>query len=598
MNSKSKPSTNKKTMKAIEIRNKYLKFFESHGHKIIPSAPLIPENDPSVLFTTAGMQPLVPYLLGEKHPEGTRLTDYQKCLRTNDIDEVGDNRHLTYFEMLGNWSLGDYFKEEAIAMSYELLTKEFGIDPNKLSVTCFAGDEDAPRDEVAANAWKKAGIPEERIYFYGKDDNWWIAGEEGPCGPDTEMYLDTGKPACGPDCQPSCSCGKYVEIWNNVFMEYYKSKDGSISKLKQQNVDTGLGLERMTMLLQGKETPFDTEIFLPIMEKLKELAKQDSIESRRIVAEHLRASIMVIADGGKPSNIDRGYVLRKLIRRMTRHLNKLQINLEELGNLIDLYIDTLQELYPELQTKKEMIKQTIIEEKDKFIKTLSHGEKEFEKVVAKAKQENKTTIDGYTIFKLYETYGFPPEITTDLAKEQGFSVDLSEFDKLFKEHQEKSRQGSELKFKGGLAEQNEQTIAYHTATHLLHKALQIVLGDHAKQCGSNITTERLRFDFTHPEKMTKEQLQQVEDLVNEQIKRDLPVTCEEMSLEEAKASGATGLFENKYGEKVKVYTIGDFSKEICGGPHVTHTGVLGHFKIKKEESSSAGVRRIKAILEK
>ena len=593
-----KPSTNKITMKAIEIRNTYLKFFEKHGHKIIPSAPLIPENDPSVLFTTAGMQPLVPYLLGETHPEGKRLTDYQKCLRTNDIDEVGDNRHLTYFEMLGNWSLGDYFKEEAIAMSYELLTKEFGIDPNKLSVTCFAGDEDAPRDEVAANAWKKAGIPEERIYFYGKDDNWWIAGEEGPCGPDTEMYLDTGKPACGPDCQPSCSCGKYVEIWNNVFMEYYKSKDGSISKLKQQNVDTGLGLERMTMLLQGKETPFDTEIFLPIMEKLKELAKQDSIESRRIVAEHLRASIMVIADGGKPSNIDRGYVLRKLIRRMTRHLNKLQINLDELGNLIDLYIDTLQELYPELQSKKDMIKQTIIEEKNKFMKTLSHGEKEFEKVVAKAKQENKTMIDGYTIFKLYETYGFPPEITTDLAKEQGFTVDLSEFDKLFKEHQEKSRQGSELKFKGGLAEQNEQTIAYHTATHLLHKALQIVLGDHAKQCGSNITTERLRFDFTHPEKMTKEQLQQVENLVNEQIKRDLPVTCEEMTLEEAKASGATGLFENKYGEKVKVYTIGDFSKEICGGPHVTHTGELGHFKIKKEESSSAGVRRIKAILEK
>ena len=585
-------------MKAIEIRNKYLNFFKNHGHNVIPSAPLIPENDPSVLFTTAGMQPLVPYLLGEKHPAGKRLTDYQKCVRTNDIEEVGDNRHLTYFEMLGNWSLGDYFKEEAVSMSFEFLTKELGIPVDKISVTCFAGDEDAPRDDVAANAWKKAGIPKERIYFYGKDDNWWIAGEEGPCGPDTEMYLDTGKPACGPDCQPSCGCGKYVEIWNNVFMEYYKSKDGSITKLKQQNVDTGLGLERMTMLLQGKETPFDTEIFLPIMEKLKELAKQDAIESRRIVAEHLRASIMVVADGGKPSNIDRGYVLRKLIRRMTRHLNKLQINLEELGKLIDLYIDTLQELYPELQSKKEMIKQTIIEEKNKFMKTLLHGEKEFEKVVAKAKQENKTIIDGYTIFKLYETYGFPPEITTDLAKEQGFYVDLSEFDKLFKEHQEKSRQGSELKFKGGLAEQNEQTIAYHTATHLLHKALQIVLGEHAKQCGSNITTERLRFDFTHPEKMTKEQLQQVEDIVNEQIKSDLPVTCEEMTLEEAKASGATGLFENKYGEKVKVYTIGDFSKEICGGPHVTHTGELGHFKIKKEESSSAGVRRIKAILEK
>ena len=584
-------------MKAIEIRNKYLNFFKNHGHSIIPSAPLIPENDPSVLFTTAGMQPLVPYLLGEKHPAGVRLTDYQKCLRTNDIDEVGDNRHLTFFEMLGNWSLGDYFKNEAIAMSYEFLTKELGIDPSKLSVTCFAGDKDAPKDTVAAEAWKKAGIPEERIYFYGKDNNWWIAGEEGPCGPDTEMFLDTGKPACSPNCQPSCDCGKYVEIWNNVFMEYYKAKDGSITKLKQQNVDTGLGLERMAMLLQGKETPFDTELFKPVMEKLKELTKVDNIESRRIVAEHLRSSIMVISDGGRPSNIDRGYVLRKLIRRMTRHLNKLQINLDELGNLIDLYIETLKEMYPELVQNKEIIKQTIIDEKNKFMKTLTHGEKEFEKAVNKLKQENKNVIDGYTIFKLYETYGFPPEITADLAREQGLEIDLTEFDKLFKEHQEKSRLGSEQKFKGGLAEQNEQTTKYHTATHLLHKALQIVLGEHAKQNGSNITVERLRFDFTHPEKMTPEQLKQVEDIVNEQIKRDLKVTCEEMTLSEAKASGATGLFENKYGEKVKVYTIGDFSKEICGGPHVTHTGELGHFKIIKEESSSAGVRRIKAILE-
>ena len=584
-------------MKAIEIRNKYLNFFKNHGHKVIPSAPLIPENDPSVLFTTAGMQPLVPYLLGEKHPEGTRLTDYQKCLRTNDIDEVGDNRHLTYFEMLGNWSLGDYFKEESVAMSFEFLTKELGIPVEKLSVTCFAGDEDAPRDTVTAECWKKAGIPEDRIYYYGKDDNWWIAGEEGPCGPDTEMFYDTGKPACGPDCQPSCDCGKYVEIWNNVFMEYYKSKDGTYTKLKQHNVDTGLGLERMTMLLQGKETPFDTELFAPVMKKLKELAKNDSIESRRIVAEHLRASMMVIADGGRPSNIDRGYVLRKLIRRMSRHLNKLQIDLNELGNLIDLDIDILKDMYPELEKNRDTIKQVIIEEKDKFIKTLAHGEKEFEKYISKAKEENKTIIDGQTIFKLYETYGFPPEITADLAAEQGFTIDNSEFDKLFKEHQEKSRLGSEQKFKGGLAEQNEKTTAYHTATHLLHKALQIVLGEHAKQKGSNITTERLRFDFSHPEKMTKEQLKQVEDIVNEQIKRDLPVTCEEMTLEEAKKSGAMGLFESKYGEKVKVYTIGDFSKEICGGPHVTHTGELGHFKIKKEESSSSGVRRIKAILE-
>lgn len=584
-------------MKAIEIRNKYLNFFKNHGHKVIPSSPLIPENDPSVLFTTAGMQPLVPYLLGEKHPEGTRLTDYQKCLRTNDIDEVGDNRHLTYFEMLGNWSLGDYFKEESIAMSFEFLTKELGIPVEKLSVTCFAGDEDAPRDTVAAECWKKAGIPEDKIYFYGKDDNWWIAGEEGPCGTDTEMFYDTGKPACSDNCQPSCDCGKYVEIWNNVFMEYYKTKEGTYTKLKQRNVDTGLGLERMAMLLQGKQTPFDTELFAPVMEKLQELAKVDEISSRRIVAEHLRASMMIILDGGRPSNIDRGYVLRKLIRRMARHLNKLQIDLNELPNLIELNIQTLKEMYPELEEYKETIKQVIIEEKDKFMKTLAHGEKEFEKQVARAKQENKNVIDGQTIFKLYETYGFPPEITADLAEEQGFKIDLSEFDRLFKEHQEKSRIGSEQKFKGGLAEQNEKTIAYHTATHLLHKALQIVLGDHAKQSGSNITVERLRFDFSHPEKMTKEQLKEVEDIVNEQIARDLKVTCEEMTLEEAKASGAMGLFENKYGEKVKVYTIGDFSKEICGGPHVTHTGELGHFRIKKEESSSAGVRRIKAILE-
>ena len=583
-------------MKAIEIRNKFLEFFKKHNHNIIPSAPLIPENDPSVLFTTAGMQPLVPYLLGETHPAGKRIADYQKCVRTVDIDSVGDNRHLTYFEMLGNWSLGDYFKEEAIAMSYEFLTKELGINPEKLSVTCFEGDEDAPRDMEAFNAWKKAGIPEERIYFYGKKENWWIAGEEGPCGPDTEMFLDTGKPACSDNCQPSCDCGKYVEIWNNVFMEYYKSKNG-ITKLKQRNVDTGLGLERMAMLLQKVETPFDTELFKPVMDKLKELEKVDDIKSRRIVAEHLRSSIMIICDGGRPSNIDRGYVLRRLIRRMTRHLSKLQIDLAQLGNLIDLTIDNLNEMYPELKEKKEIIKTVIIEEKDKFIKTLGHGEKEFEKVIAKLKQENKKIIDGQTIFKLYETYGFPPEITADLAKEQGFEIDTTEFDTLFKQHQEKSRLGSEQKFKGGLAEQNEITTAYHTATHLLHKALRIVLGDHVKQSGSNITTERLRFDFSHPEKMTPEQLKQVEEIVNEQIKRDLPVISEEMSLEDAKKSGAIGLFENKYGDVVKVYTIGDFSKEICGGPHVKHTGELGHFKIKKEESSSAGIRRIKAVLE-
>ncbi len=584
-------------MKAIEIRNKYLKFFERYGHAVVPSAPLVPENDPSVLFTTAGMQPLVPYLLGEKHPAGNKLVDYQKCVRTVDIDEVGDNRHLTYFEMLGNWSLGAYFKEEAIAMSFEFLTKELGIPVEKLSVTCFAGDEDCPRDEVAAECWKKAGLPANKIYFFGKEDNWWIAGEEGPCGPDTEMFYDTGKEPCCPDCNPSCGCGKYVEIWNNVFMEYYKDANG-YRKLEQKNVDTGLGLERMAMLLQGKATPFDTEIFAPIMQKLEELASVSDLQSKRIVAEHLRSSMMMISDGAKPSNVDRGYVLRRLIRRMTRHLNKLQINLDELERLINLTIDNAFEMYPELEPNRSMIVSTIIEEKNKFMKTLSHGEKEFEKALAKAREEGKDKITGDVIFKLYETYGFPPEVTEELAKENGFELDFSEFDILFKAHQERSRLGSEQKFKGGLAEQNEVTIAYHTATHLLHKALQIVLGEHAKQKGSNITVDRLRFDFSHPEKMTKEQLEEVEKIVNEKIAEDLPVTCEEMTLEEAKASGATGLFENKYGEKVKVYSIGDFSKEICGGPHVTHTAELGHFKIKKEESSSAGVRRIKAILEK
>ena len=583
-------------MKAIEIRNKYLNYFKNHGHKVIPSAPLIPENDPSVLFTTAGMQPLVPYLLGEPHPEGTRLVDFQKCLRTVDIEEVGDNRHLTYFEMLGNWSLGDYFKEESIKMSYEFLTKELNIPAEKISVTCFKGDEDAPRDEVSAKCWEQVGIPKERIYFFGKEDNWWIAGDEGPCGPDTEMFYDTGKPACSDKCDPSCGCGKYVEIWNNVFMEYLKHKDGTYTKLSQQNVDTGLGLERMAMLLQGKETPFETELFAPIMNKLEELQKVDNIHSRRIISEHLRASMMIICDGGRPSNIDRGYILRRLIRRMIRHLNNLQISLDELTNLIDINIENLKEMYPDLETNKDLIKGVLLEEKDKFVKTLAHGEREFKKEVKELEEKGEKVISGKMMFRLYDTYGFPPEVTEDLAKEHGLEVDKTEFEKLFKEHQEKSRRGAEHKFKGGLAEQNEQTIAYHTATHLLHKALKIVLGDHVKQSGSNITTERLRFDFTHPQKMTKEEIEKVENLVNEEIQKDLPVTCQEMTYDEAKAEGAIGLFTSKYGDRVKVYTIGDFSKEICGGPHVHHTGELGRFKIKKEESSSSGIRRIKAVL--
>ena len=584
-------------MKAIEIRNKYLNFFKSHGHVVIPSAPLIPENDPSVLFTTAGMQPLVPYLLGEPHPAGTRLTDYQKCVRTNDIDEVGDNRHLTYFEMLGNWSLGDYFKEESIQMSYDFLTKELRIPAEKLSVTCFAGDEDCARDEVTASCWKKAGIPEERIYYFGKDDNWWIAGETGPCGPDTEMFYDTGKPKCSPECNPSCGCGKYVEIWNNVFMEFYKDENCKYSKLKQHNVDTGLGLERMTMLLEGKETPFETELFAPIMDKLVELQKVDNIASRRIVAEHLRSSMMIICDGGRPSNVDRGYILRRLIRRMVRHMNKLQISLDELSTLIDINVENLKEMYPALEANKETIKNVILEEKDKFVKTLEKGEKEFAKEVGQVKEQGENIVPGKVVFRLYDTYGFPPEVTEELATENGMKIDKEGFDKLFKEHQEKSRAGSEQKFKGGLASTGEMETKYHTATHLLNAALKQVLGSHVHQRGSNITAERMRFDFSHPAKMTDEEKQKTEDLVNEWITEAIPVEHLEMKKDDAIKMGAEAMFIEKYGDIVSVYKIGDVSIELCGGPHVSNTSELGHFKIKKEESSSSGIRRIKAILD-
>ena len=585
-------------MKALEIRNKFLKYFESKGHKVIPSAPLIPENDPSVLFNTAGMQPLVPYLLGQKHPEGTRLCDYQKCVRTNDIEEVGDNRHLTYFEMLGNWSLGDYFKEESIAMSFEFLTKELQIPVEKLSVTVFAGDNDCERDEIAATCWKKAGILDDHIYYYQKDDNWWIAGEEGPCGPDTEIFYDTGKEKCSNHCEPSCSCGKYVEIWNNVFMEFYKSSDGKYTKLDKKNVDTGMGLERITMLLQGKKSPFDTELFSPIMEKLEKLQKVDIIESRRIVAEHLRSAMMIISDGGRPSNLDRGYVLRKIIRRMIRHMNKLQIELTNLPDIIELNIDILNQMYPELLKFKDIIISVIVDEKNKFEKALLNGEKEFGKEVIKAKQNNYNRLPGNVVFRLYDTYGFPPEVTKDLADENNLTIDIEGFNVLFKEHQEKSRAGADQKFKGGLSEQNEETIAYHTATHLLNAALKQVVGKDVHQKGSNITAERMRFDFSCDHKLTDEEKQETEDLVNKWISDSLDVNVCEMKKEDAIKSGAECMFIEKYPDIVTVYTIGDISKELCGGPHVKNTSELGKFKIQKEEASSSGVRRIKAILEK
>lgn len=585
-------------MKAIELRRKYIEYFKRNGHKEIPSAPVVPENDPTVLFTTAGMHPLVPYLLGEPHPQGRRLTDYQKCIRTGDIDSVGDPCHLTYFEMMGNWSLGDYFKEESIKMSYNFLKEELGFDMDKISVTVFAGEDGIPRDEEAANAWANMGIPRDRIFYLGREDNWWgPAGETGPCGPDTEIFFDTGKPKCSDDCNPSCGCGKYLEIWNNVFMQYNKTKDGKYEPLKQKNVDTGLGLERVISLLQGKNNVYETELFADVIAKIQELAKNFNINSARIIADHLRASIFMIIDGVRPSNVEQGYVLRRLLRRVIRHMRKVEIDPSEISTLVEKFVEIMAEMYPEVPVNKETIVEVIKEEKDKFVKTLEHGEKEFSKNAEKTKAEGKEKLDGEVVFRLYDTFGFPPEMTAELAEEKGLKVDMKEFEELFKKHQEISRAGSEAKFKGGLADHSEKTTAYHTATHLLHKALQIVLGEHATQKGSNLTAERLRFDFMNPQKLTPEELKRVEDIVNEQIQRDLPVICEEMSLEDAQKSGATGLFVNKYGDKVKVYTIGDFSKEICGGPHVDRTGKLGHFKIIKEEAVSAGVRRIKAILE-
>lgn len=586
-------------MKAYELRRKYIEFFKAHGHKEIPSAPVVPENDPTVLFTTAGMHPLVPYLLGEPHPQGKRLTDYQKCIRTGDIDSVGDNSHLTFFEMMGNWSLGDYFKHESIEMSYNFLKDVLGFDMNKISVTVFAGEDGIPRDEEAADRWAEMGIPRDRIYYCSREHNWWgPAGETGPCGPDTEIFYDTGKEKCSEHCDPTCSCGKYLEIWNNVFMQYNKTKDGKYEPLKAPNVDTGLGLERVIGLLQGKSSVYDTELFADVIAKIKELSTNYNVPSARIIADHLRTSMFMIVDGVRPSNVEQGYVLRRLLRRVIRHMRKIGFNPDDITVLIDTFVKITTEMYPEIPANQDTIKEVVIEEKNKFMKTLEHGEKEFSKNVAKAKAEGKEKLDGQVVFRLYDTFGFPPEMTAELAEEAGLKIDMEEFNELFKKHQDLSRAGSEAKFKGGLADHSEQTTAYHTATHLLHKALQIVLGEHATQKGSNLTAERLRFDFANPCKVTPEQLKEVEDIVNEQIKRDLPVTCEEMTLEEAKASGATGLFANKYGEKVKVYTIGDFSKEICGGPHVERTGGMGHFKILKEQGVAAGIRRIKAVLEK
>ena len=596
-----------KNITADELRKMYIDFFVSKGHKQISGASLIPENDPTVLFTTAGMHPLVPYILGAEHPQGRRLTDYQKCIRTGDIDSVGDPHHLTFFEMLGNWSLGDYFKEEAIEYSYEFLTKVLGIDPEKISVTVFAGDDEVPRDEIAASKWKSLGIPEERIYYKGREDNWWgPAGETGPCGPDSEMFYDTGRPKCGPDCGPGCSCGKYFEIWNDVFMGYRKEADGTYHEMERKCIDTGMGIERTVAVLNGKKSVYETEIFSGLLRGIEALCSkkygesEEDDKSMRIIADHTRTSVFILGDqkGVAPSNVGQGYILRRLIRRAVRHAKKLGIDKPFLSELSKIVIAQYGTPYPELVEHSEFIDHELIKEEEKFSDTLVKGEREFDKMLPNLMKGNSRVISGRLAFKLYDTYGFPIELTEELAKENGFTVDVEGFNAAFQKHQELSRAGAEQQFKGGLADHSEQTTALHTATHLLHAALRKVLGTHVGQKGSNITAERLRFDFTHPEPMTKEQVKEVEDLVNEQIKRDLPVTVETMTLEEARESGAIAFFDSKYGEKVTVYTIGDFSKEVCGGPHVTHTGDMGHFRILKEQSSSAGVRRIKAVLEK
>ena len=664
---------------ANELRSLFLKFFESKGHKVIPSASVIPENDPTVLFTTAGMHPLVPYLMGEKHPMGTRLTDVQKCIRTGDIDDVGDPSHLTFFEMLGNWSLGDYFKEEMIPWSWEFLTSKewLGLDPDKLAFTVFAGDEDCPRDEEAANLWRKQGVKDDHLFYLPKKHNWWgPAGVTGPCGPDTEMFIIKDQPPCGPDCSPACSCGRYLEIWNDVFMQYEKQADGTFVPLKQKNVDTGMGLERTFCVLMGASTVYETEIFARIIGRIEELSgkkygsDEETTRSIRIISDHMRTATFIIGDdrGVTPSNVDQGYVLRRLIRRAVRHGMKLGMPEGFTCEIAKVIIDQYKDNYPELDRNSEHILEQLRLEEERFQRTLKKGMAEFEKVFAniqkltngfdavrqalkdsftpevveRMKQMETTannvgstfrptpemqetiaefkkfgeavetikafgdkldkyragsaTIDGRSAFKLYDTYGFPIEITCEMAAEKGLTVDVDGFNERFKKHQENSHAGAEQRFKGGLADNSEETAKLHTATHLLHAALRKVLGPEVAQKGSNITAERLRFDFSFGRKMTDEEKKEVERLVNESIQAAVPVVCEEMTVAEAKAQGAIGLFESKYGERVKVYTMGEFSKEICGGPHASNTGDLKSFKIKKEEASSAGVRRIKATI--
>ncbi len=624
---------------AKELRERYLQFFREKGHQIIPGASLIPEHDPTVLFTTAGMHPLTPFLLGEKHPAGQKLADVQKCVRTGDIDSVGDSWHLTFFEMLGNWSLGDYWKKEAIEWSFEFLTEKkwLGIPAGKLSITVFAGDKDAPEDKESAKIWQKLGILKERIYYLPKEENWWgPAGQTGPCGPCTEVFYDTGKEKCNSNCRPGCSCGKYAEIWNDVFMEFNKIAAGKFEKMPMQNVDTGMGLERTISVLNGKKDAFDNELFLPLIQKIEELSGKKYGESpeitraMRIIADHIKAATFILGDekGLTPSNVGAGYVLRRLIRRAVR--NGFSLGIKEIftSKIAEEVTKIYQDTYTELKKNKEFIINQLVQEEEKFKKTLERGlgvlDKELKAQIIRPGQPYKvqpvsliqgpgdiqmwdirpSIITGKWLFDFYQTLGFPPQMIIEELKLRGYYFTLKEYEELINDfeeemqkHQELSRTASAGMFKGGLADASEQTIKYHTAAHLMLAALRKVFGENVLQKGSNITSERLRFDFSYSEKVTPEQIKQIEDLVNEKIKQDLPVVCEELSLEEAKEKGAMGVFDSKYGDRVKVYTIDDFSREICGGPHVNRTSELGKFKIIKEESASAGVRRIKAILE-
>jgi len=583
-----------------KLKKMYLEFFQKNGHMVIANSSLIPENDPTALFISAGMHPLVPYLLGQPHPSGTKLVNVQKCLRTNDIDEVGDSFHLSFFEMLGNWSLGDYFKEESIPWSYEFLTSEewLNIDKERLSVTVFAGDGDLPRDNESAKIWEGIGVPKERIFYLPKEDNWWgPVGSTGPCGPDTEIFYDTGVEPCGSTCQPGCGCGKYNEIWNNVFMQYNRTPGGEYELLEQRNVDTGMGVERTVSVLQGKKNVYETEIFVPLLNKIKELADIQEIsdeqnKSVRVMMDHSRAATFLLADGIVPRNIEQGYVLRRIIRGAIRHGKMMGIEDEFLSELSQTVIRMYAEDNPHLKSNEEFILAELRKEYKKFNNTLAKGLRRFNRIASK-----KQIIDGKDAFLLYQSFGFPIEITKELGLENNIPVDIDGFDEEFQKHQKVSRASADKKFGSGLADSQKETVKLHTATHLLNEALRVVLSKDIVQRGSNITYERLRFDFNFDRKLTDQEKKDVEAVVNEQIKKAIPIEKIETSLEEGMKMATQAVFGDKYGDKVTVYSIGDFSTELCSGPHVENTGELGHFKIVKEQGISAGVRRIRAVLE-